>query len=305
MAAPAAPAAPAARAALGSEEGCHHPAPNVPPTHPPTHHHAVSPLALASPSHAKPSRSSGSRGGGSRQTTATTSTTSTTRKKKQPVVDTCPPIVVERPRKSSRSSARRYAKGRPLGKGGFATVHVLTDLATGEAFAGKVISKRRLTRPRAQAKLLAEIRIHRQLAHGHIVRFRRCFEDADNVYILLELCEGQTLAELLRSRGALTEAEVGEHVFQLASALAHLHANNIVHRDLKLGNVFIAARGELRLGDFGLACRLQTREERKQTVCGTPNYIAPVREHPARLARAPPHHHHTHTHQRDRLRTRR
>lgn len=158
----------------------------------------------------------------------------------------------------------------------------IKDVATGRTYAGKVISKRRLARPRAQAKLLAEIRINRSLKHRHVVRFERCFEDGDNVYILQELCEGQTLAELLRARGTLSEGEVAEYVRQLAEALGYVHSRSCCHRDVKLGNVFIASPtfsatrcGDLRLGDFGLACKLETPEERKQTVCGTPNYIAP------------------------------
>src|SRR5207248_8258972 len=49
----------------------------------------------------------------------------------------------------------------------------------------------------------------------------------------------------------------------------------IFHRDLKLGNLFLAANMELRVGDFGLAAMLMSDEERKKTICGTPNYIAP------------------------------
>jgi serine/threonine protein kinase len=54
-----------------------------------------------------------------------------------------------------------------------------------------------------------------------------------------------------------------------------MHSNKVIHRDLKLGNLFLGKGDEVKIGDFGLACKLQFDGERKRTLCGTPNYIAP------------------------------
>lgn len=54
-----------------------------------------------------------------------------------------------------------------------------------------------------------------------------------------------------------------------------MHKNKIIHRDLKLGNLFISENMEIKIGDFGLATNIQYEGERKHTICGTPNYIAP------------------------------
>jgi polo-like kinase 1 len=62
---------------------------------------------------------------------------------------------------------------------------------------------------------------------------------------------------------------------QIIAALKYLHAHRIIHRDLKLGNLFLNAAMEVKLGDFGLAAKLDFDGERKRTICGTPNYIAP------------------------------
>lgn len=59
------------------------------------------------------------------------------------------------------------------------------------------------------------------------------------------------------------------------SALKYLHKNRVIHRDLKLGNLFLSDKMEIKLGDFGLATKLEFEGERKRTICGTPNYIAP------------------------------
>ena len=63
--------------------------------------------------------------------------------------------------------------------------------------------------------------------------------------------------------------------YQLIKALKYLHSHRVIHRDLKLGNLFLTEKMELKVGDFGLATKLDFEGERKRTVCGTPNYIAP------------------------------
>lgn len=81
--------------------------------------------------------------------------------------------------------------------------------------------------------------------------------------------------EMHKRRKSLTEAEVRYLVKQICLACLFLHEKRIVHRDLKLGNLFINEQMELKVGDFGLATRISDGNERKLTLCGTPNYIAP------------------------------
>lgn len=54
-----------------------------------------------------------------------------------------------------------------------------------------------------------------------------------------------------------------------------MHFNKVIHRDLKLGNLFLNDKMEIKLGDFGLATKLDYDDQKKKTICGTPNYIAP------------------------------
>jgi polo-like kinase 1 len=81
--------------------------------------------------------------------------------------------------------------------------------------------------------------------------------------------------ELLRRRKRLTELEVQSYLAQMVSALKYLHSHRVIHRDIKLGNLFLNSKMEIKLGDFGLATKLEFEGERKRTICGTPNYIAP------------------------------
>lgn len=86
---------------------------------------------------------------------------------------------------------------------------------------------------------MQEVAIHRKLSHPHVVRMEGCFEDVDNVYVLLELCERRSLMELHKRRRAVTEPEARYFIHQIVLACDYLHSNKIIHRDLKLGNLFL------------------------------------------------------------------
>ncbi|XP_061167130.1 serine/threonine-protein kinase PLK1-like [Saccostrea echinata] len=172
-------------------------------------------------------------------------------------------------------SGKRYLKGRFLGKGGFAKCYELTDTDTKEIFAGKIVPKSLLVKQHQKDKMTQEISIHRSVSHKHIVKFHSFFEDMDNVYILLELCRRRSLMELHKRRKAVTEPEARYFVRQVILACQYLHNFKVIHRDLKLGNLFINDEMEVKIGDFGLATRVDYDGERKRTLCGTPNYIAP------------------------------
>ncbi|TPX68540.1 hypothetical protein SpCBS45565_g02977 [Spizellomyces sp. 'palustris'] len=180
-----------------------------------------------------------------------------------------PPVVLV-----DRKKGYRFTRGGILGEGGFARCYEAFD-SKGEQFAVKVIAKASLTTSKQRAKLVAEIRIHQMLSHPNIVGFKHCFEDDDFVYMILELCENKTFVEMLRKRRRLTEPEVCHYMWQLLDAVREVHRRGVIHRDLKLGNLFLTRDMQLKLGDFGLAAMIKHDGERKKTICGTPNYIAP------------------------------
>lgn len=79
----------------------------------------------------------------------------------------------------------------------------------------------------------------------------------------------------MRNRVRLTEFEARCYLRQLTHGLDYLHGRGIVHRDIKLGNIFLTSRMQVKIGDFGLSTRLENHRQRRFTTCGTPNYIAP------------------------------
>ncbi|PIK59745.1 polo-like kinase [Apostichopus japonicus] len=180
-----------------------------------------------------------------------------------------PDIVVD------TTTNKRYRKGKFLGKGGFAKCYELIDPHTNEIFAGKVVSKALLVKQHQKDKMAMEIAIHRNLKHKHVVGFHSFFEDDNNVYVVLELCRRRSMMELHKRRRAVTEPETRYFMMQIVLGVQYMHDTKVIHRDLKLGNLFIDDDMNIKIGDYGLATREEFEGERKRTLCGTPNYIAP------------------------------
>ncbi|KAJ8005715.1 hypothetical protein DPEC_G00120790 [Dallia pectoralis] len=173
------------------------------------------------------------------------------------------------------ATGKCYCRGKVLGKGGFAKCYEMTDLCTSKVYAAKIIPHTRVSKPHQREKIDREIELHRVLHHKHIVHFYHHFEDKDNIYILMEYCSRRSLAHILKARKVLMEPEVRYYLRQIVSGLKYLHQQEILHRDLKLGNFFVSESMELKVGDFGLASKLEPIGDRKKTICGTPNYLSP------------------------------
>ncbi|OCF44225.1 PLK/PLK1 protein kinase [Kwoniella heveanensis CBS 569] len=195
--------------------------------------------------------------------------TGTPVKKHEKIVPPSPPLTIK-----DRERGCSYSRVGFLGEGGFARVYEVQDQrATRRAV--KVVNKASIKTKKNKTKLWAEIKLHQMLTHPHIVRFDDCFEDDENVYMVLELCDNGSLMDCLRRRKRFTEPEARFFLVQLIAACQYMHQMNVIHRDLKLGNLFLDANMGVKVGDLGLAALIEKPGDRKKTICGTPNYIAP------------------------------
>ncbi|XP_035993321.1 serine/threonine-protein kinase PLK1 [Fundulus heteroclitus] len=172
-------------------------------------------------------------------------------------------------------TTKSYTRGRFLGKGGFAKCYEITDVETKQVFAGKIVPKALILKQHQREKMTSEIAIHKSLNHANVVGFHGFFENDDFVFVVLEICRRRSLLELHKRRKAVTEPEARYYMTHLLNGVQYLHNNKVIHRDLKLGNIFLNDDMEVKIGDFGLATKIQFDGERKKTLCGTPNYIAP------------------------------
>ncbi len=172
---------------------------------------------------------------------------------------------------SGEKKIETYIKGEKIGKGGFSTCYKLYNVQDKKIYAAKEIIKNKSSYDRIKN----EIDIYEYLKHDNIVNQKEHFIYNDTQYLIFEFCENRDLSHLIDKRKKLKEIEVQYYITQLIQALIHLHDRNIVHRDLKLGNIFLTGKMELKLGDFGLAKKLSFRDEKISEMVGTPAYMAP------------------------------
>ncbi|XP_021234494.1 inactive serine/threonine-protein kinase PLK5-like [Numida meleagris] len=98
-----------------------------------------------------------------------------------------------------------------------------------------------------------ELELHSCLCHRHIVRLHGQFSTRSHVYLLLEHCGRGSVADILRARGGLTEAEARYYLRQVIAGLRYLHGHGLVHRDLKPSNLLVTKEMQVKIGDLGLA----------------------------------------------------
>lgn len=109
------------------------------------------------------------------------------------------------------------------------------------------------------------------LDHPNIVAYFGSYDSYCQILIEMEYCEGGNLAQFLaRQKKPLLETDILSVFRQIASALEYLDDKNILHRDLKTGNIFITQQNVIKIGDFGIAKILSTQTPNASTVIGTP-----------------------------------
>jgi Tol biopolymer transport system component len=139
----------------------------------------------------------------------------------------------------------------PLGAGGMAEVYRARDTRLGREVAVKVLPQHLSSSPEVRARFEREAKTVSSLNHPHICVLYDVGREGDTDYLVMELVEGETLAQRL-VKGALATAEVLKLGAQIADALEKAHRAGVVHRDLKPGNVMLTKSGA-KLMDFGLA----------------------------------------------------
>uniref|UniRef100_A0A7N0ULE0 non-specific serine/threonine protein kinase n=1 Tax=Kalanchoe fedtschenkoi TaxID=63787 RepID=A0A7N0ULE0_KALFE len=171
----------------------------------------------------------------------------------------------------------KYELGRTLGQGNFGKVKYATHLETGHVYAVKVLEKDKIIRLKITGQIVREISTLKLLKHPNVVRLYEVIASKSKIYMVLEYVNGGELFDIIASRGRLSEAR-GRRLFQqLIDAVSYCHDRGVYHRDLKLENVLIDKKGNLKISDFGLSALPQHFREDGllHTTCGSPNYVAP------------------------------
>ncbi|EGG20598.1 protein serine/threonine kinase [Cavenderia fasciculata] len=170
-----------------------------------------------------------------------------------------------------------------LGKGSFGCVSKIKRKEDGRILVWKEINYGEMKEKEKQL-LVNEVNILQKLKHTNIVRYYDRIIDAHQtkIYIIMEYCVGGDLGQLIQKcksdRQPIEEEVIWRTLLQILSALHEIHNRKdgvILHRDLKPGNLFLDDRGNIKLGDFGLAKILTGGAQHAQTFVGTPHYMSP------------------------------
>ena len=170
--------------------------------------------------------------------------------------------------------ASRYRIISRLGKGGMGEVFRADDLVLGQAVALKFLPPQSRGNAGLLKRFYDEVRIARQISHKNVCRVYDIGEVEGQPYLSMEYIDGEDLGSLLRRIGRLPADKATEFARKLCAGVAAAHAQGVLHRDIKPGNIMIDSRGELRVTDFGLA-GLADHMQGAEIRNGTPAYMAP------------------------------
>lgn len=167
-----------------------------------------------------------------------------------------------------------YRIMRCINRGGMAVVYEAETIESGERVALKMLRHRFIYDEQMQNQFAQEARLLTGLVHPNVVSLRETFLACRTRFLVLDLCNGCDLHQLIVARSPLEESTVRAIVGQIASGLLCAHRAGVIHRDLKPGNVLVDLDGQVRLTDFGLSKLLGSEIGNRRAV-GTPSYMPP------------------------------
>lgn len=132
-----------------------------------------------------------------------------------------------------------------------------------------------------KVKFIKEAQTIASLDHAHIIHIHDVFEENDTAYYVMEYIEGVSLSDMVKSRGALNEADAVRYIKEIASALGYIHEQKINHLDVKPGNIMVSTKGDSAiLIDFGLSKHYDdTGNQTSSTPAGISHGYAPMEQY--------------------------
>ena len=171
----------------------------------------------------------------------------------------------------------RYRVERELGRGGMAKVFLGTDTVLGRTVAIKLLAPQFAEDDGFVQRFRREAQAAARIGHPHIVSVFDTGSDDGVHYIVMEYVEGRTLADFLSGGGRIMPDRAIDIASDVLTALEAAHAQGVIHRDIKPGNIMLSPKGEVKVTDFGIARVTTTAETVAQTaaILGTASYLSP------------------------------
>jgi len=161
-----------------------------------------------------------------------------------------------------------YNLTKELGKGASGSVHLAVEKSTNQVFAIKRVPLTLKT----LAATTKEIKFMKSIKHPNTLGYYYCYKKDNEVWIVMELCEGGSVQDIMEKRGQGTEEKyIAAITQQVLSGLAYLHGLQKIHRDIKCGNLLLTSSGQVKIADFGTSAEGTIRT----TVIGSSYWMAP------------------------------
>ncbi|CAE6433955.1 unnamed protein product [Rhizoctonia solani] len=176
------------------------------------------------------------------------------------------------------SATQQYKKLECVGRGAYGSVHKGVFIPTGEVVALKIINldgqDDDVEAIQKEVALLSSLRGGDSI---NITRYHGCWLEGPHVWIVMDFAQGGSVRTLAKAapNNSIEERFTGIIMREALQALAFLHRNNVIHRDLKAANVLISSDGRVMLCDFGVSALLATPHSKRSTFVGTPQWMAP------------------------------